>query len=274
MCLTPSAVSHQIKSLEDFLATGLFNRDGNRLSLTVTGRNYHGKLTGLLDTLDETTREAGNQSGELRVLCTPGFAARWLVPRLDQLDFGNEIRLCVSEGAPDTNFDRNDADVAIQWGESPVPGVVTEPLMSSARYPVISPELKQREGIHCPADLLRVTLLHDEVMDAWSEWFQAAGVDPPDLPRGPRFPNCEIATTAAERGQGVALAYDAMVRSTVESGSLVRLFKAVTLPVVIYSVACPETHRDHDRIQEFRDWLFAQVAADGDLARANRDAAE
>ena len=274
LCLTPSAVSHQIKSLEEFLATGLFNRDGNRLTLTVTGRNYLGKLTGLLDTLDQTTRDAGNQKRELRVLCTPGFAARWLVPRLDQLEFGNEIRLRVSEGAPDTNFDRNDADVVIQWGESPVADVVTEPLMSSARYPVISPELKHREKVHHPTDLLRVTLLHDEVMDAWSEWFQAAGVGLPDLPRGPRFPNCEIATTAAERGQGVALAYDAMVRSTVASGSLVRLFKAVTLPVVIYSVAYPETHRDHDRIQVFRDWLFSQVSEDGDLARANGAAAE
>jgi len=266
LCVTPSAVSHQIQTLEDFLATSLFNRHGNRLELTRTGSAYVGKLTGLLDALDETTRAArGNTRKGLRVLSTPGFAARWLVPRLDRLSFGNDIRLRVSEGAPCTDFVVNDADVVIHWADDPVPGVVVEPLMSSGRYPVISPDLKKRAAVERPEDLLRVTLLRDEVMDGWADWFRAAGLGKPDLPSGPQFPHCELSTTAAERGQGVALAYDAIVRSTLEGGGLVRLFEAITLPVTIYSVAYPEARAHDPVICAFRDWVFEQVAGDGSL---------
>lgn len=261
LCVTPSAVSHQIRALEEFLDTALFERKGNRLSLTFTGRAYVGKLTALLDALDETTRELNDTESELRVLCTPGFAARWLVPRLNRLPFGNAIRLRVSEGAPDTDFGRNDADVVIHWGGEPVDGLVVEPFMASNRFPVASPELVRREGLETPLDLLRVTLIHDEVMDAWDEWFRLAGMPVPSMPRGPRFPHCEIATTAAERGQGVSLAYEAMVADTLAHGSLVRLFDTVTMPVTLYAVACPESRATHPRIRAFRDWIFAEADA-------------
>ncbi len=80
------------------------------------------------------------------------------------------------------------------------------------------------------------------------------------MPRGPRFPHCEIAATAAERGQGVALAYEALVRDTIASGSLVRLFDTVTMPITIYSVAYQEHRRNDTQIRAFRDWIFAEAA--------------
>lgn len=94
------------------------------------------------------------------------------------------------------------------------------------------------------------------------EWFGAAGLVPPDMPRGPVFPNCELSTTAAEQGQGVALAYEAVVRDTLASGRLIRLFDAVTLPFVIYSVAYSEERAEDDTIMAFRDWLFAELGTD------------
>ena len=267
LCVTPSAVSHQIKTLEDFLATALFDRDGNRLALTETGRAYVGKLTVLLDGLDESTRAvAVPKRKELRVLATPGFAARWLLPRLESVPFWRTIRLRVSEGAPSIDFARNDADVVIQWADDQVPGVVVEPLMASGRYPVVSPGLKDRERIEKPEDLLRVTLFHDEVEDDWPNWFRAAGLGTPALPRGPCFQHCELSMTAAERGQGVALAYDALVRRTLAAGTLVRLFETVSLPVTIYSVAYPQARCNDPAIHAFRDWVFSEVAAEGTLA--------
>ena len=274
LCVTPSAVSHQIRTLEDFLATGLFNRDGNKLALTRTGETYLGRLSGLLDGLDASTREVRETGRDLRVLATPGFAARWLVPRLDRLPFGDRIRLRVSQGAPDTDFSRNDSDVVIHWTDTPVPGVVVEPLMASSRYPVISPALRDREAIRTPADLLRVTLMYDEVMDAWPEWFRAAGLDAPALPPGPRFPHCELSTTAAERGQGVALAYDAIVRGSLRDGTLVRLFETVTMPVTIYSVAYPQARAGDTLIRGFRDWIMSEAGAEGALPVSGRTAAE
>jgi LysR family glycine cleavage system transcriptional activator len=269
LCLTASAVSHQVRALEEYLDTSLFRRSGNRIDLTLTGRAYAGKLTTLLDAFDETSRsvkEAGRKP--FRVHCTPGFAARWLVPRLDRLAFGDRVRISVSNGAPSTDFNSNHADVVIQWADAPVRDVVTEPLMQSARYPVVSPSLVRGEGLREPRDLCHMTLMHDETMDAWGEWFEAAGIDPPIFPRGPTFPNCELATTAAEQGQGVALAYDAVVRSTLESGALIRLFDAVTMPFVIYSVAYAVSRTDDPMIREFSDWIHAEVKAEGTAAAA------
>lgn len=266
LCLSPSAISHQIRALEDYLNTALFERRGRQLALTLTGHGYAGRLTGLLEAFDESTRavrEAGTRP--FRVLCTPGFAARWLVPRLDRLSFGDRVRLRVSTGAPSTDFASNDSDLVIQWSDDPASGVRTEALMESSRYPVASPELRARENLRTPADLLRVKLMHDEVQDAWTEWFTNAGITPPVMPRGPVLPNCELATTAAERGQGVALAYDAMVRRTLAEGRLVPLFETVTMPIVIYSVAYPEARADDPMIREFCEWVQGECADEGTI---------
>lgn len=264
LCLSPSALSHQIRALEGYFDTALFERHGNRLALTLTGRAYAGKMTQLLDAFDESTRavrEAGRRP--FRVLSTPGFAARWLVPRLDRLSFGDRLRLRVSDGAPSLDFAANESDLVIQWADDPIPGVVTDPLMSSGRYPVISPELCERERVREPADLARLTLMHDETMDAWGSWFASAGLPAPAFPRGPTFPNCELATTAAERSQGVALAYDAVVQGTLREGRLVRLFDTVVMPFVIYSLAYPEARAEDPMIREFSDWIHGEVEAEG-----------
>jgi LysR family glycine cleavage system transcriptional activator len=262
LCLSPSAVSHQIKALEDYLDTALFERRANKLRLTLTGRGYAGKMTYLLDAFDESSRQVRDAgSRPFRILCTPSFAARWLVPRLDRLSFGNRVRLRISDGAPDTNFASNDADLVIQWSDDPVPGVVTERLMVSDRFPVISPALKERENVQVPEDLRRVPLIHNETMDGWAEWFEAAGVEPPVFPRGPIFPHCELANTAAERGLGVALSIDATVRSTLSEGRLVRLFNTtIQLPYFIYSIAYPEVRRHDPMIRAFSSWIHTEAA--------------
>jgi LysR family glycine cleavage system transcriptional activator len=102
-----------------------------------------------------------------------------LVPRLPRLDFSRDIRLRVSNGAPSLDFVTNDADIAVQWSDLPTPGLRVEPLMASARYPVISPVLLEREKVRRPEDLLRLTLFYDETDDAWPEWFAAAGLAGP-----------------------------------------------------------------------------------------------
>ena len=96
LCLSPSAISHQVRSLEEYLDTKLFERRNNRLQLTLTGGAYAGKMTSLLDVFEASTLHAAeNASQSLRVLCTPGFAARWLVPRLDRFVEPSAVRLRV-----------------------------------------------------------------------------------------------------------------------------------------------------------------------------------
>lgn len=265
LCLSPSAVSHQIRALEEYFDTALFERVGSRLQLTLTGRSYAGKMTALLDAFDESTRSV-RDAGALhpfRILCTPSFAARWLVPRLSRLRFGDRVRLRIADGLPSTDFATNDADVVIQWADDPIVGVATEPLMISSRFPVVAPALREREDIRAPKDLCRTPLIHFEAMDGWSDWFLAAGIEAPAFPRGPIFSHCELATTAAERELGVALALEATVRSTLAEGRLVRLFDTVLMPHVIYSVAYAEARRDDPGIREFSDWVHDEVAREG-----------
>src|SRR6056297_4117039 len=274
LCQTPCALSHQIKALEGFLDTQLFERSGNRLTLTLTGQGYAGKLTQLLDSFQDETQAARGGAQTLRVLSTPGFAARWLVPRLPRLDFAQDIRRRVSNGAPSLDFATNEADVVIQWADRPTPGLLVQPLLASVRYPVIAPDLKAREGVRRPEDLLRLSLFYDETDDAWPEWFAAAGLAGVEMPAGPTYPNCELSTTMVEQGQGVSLAYDAVVRGTLASGRLERLFDIVTPPMAIYSVACQDARADEPRIAAFRAWLRAEAEAEGVLPEQNAAAAE
>ncbi len=263
LCLSPSAVSHQVRALEEFLDTKLFERRNNRMQLTLTGKAYSGKMTSLLDRFEANTSEIADAANKsLRVLCTPGFAARWLVPRLDRFVEPAAVRLRVSVGAPSTDFQTNDADVVIGWADDPVAGAEVVPLMQSGRYPVAAPDFVRRHRIKVPEDLRSVTLVHDETMDQWAEWFAAAGVQPPEFPNGPAFPNCELATSGVEQGLGVSLAYDIMVRETIASGRLVRLFEPVTIPFVIYSFVCQRSRAAEPLIAAFREFVVREVAPD------------
>lgn len=264
LCLSPSAISHQIRALEDYLATTLFHRDGNRVSLSKTGRAYAGRLTELLDHLAHSTERVRSPAKQtVRVLTTPGFAARWLVPRLARFSSPDAVRLRIAEGAPSIDFASNDADVVIQWRADSAPGISVWPLLHSARYPVAASDYVERNQIRQPRDLLRATLFRDETDDMWAEWFRAAGITEQAPNDGPAYPNCEYATTAAEAGIGVSLAYDAVVRDTVSEGRLLRLFDTVTPPFTIYAVACEAGRQDEPFIRKFREWLVREADGDG-----------
>lgn len=265
LSLTPSAISHQVKSLEGLLGISLFVREPQGLSLTKAGTEYLKDLTPILDALDASTRRisAKGSPGVLRVLSTPGFAARWLVPRLHRYREKDSIVISVSAGAPCMNFSTNEADVVIHWGSEPVATTVVEPMMRSARYPVASPAFIRRHGLRKPADLLGTTLLHDEVDDGWAAWFLRAGIQLAGLPLGPRLAHCELSLTAAEEQQGVALAYDAMARNTIAEGRLQRLFDIESSPAIIYSFAYAEGRRKCPDIGRFRRWIFEEVHSEG-----------
>lgn len=272
LCVTPSAISHQVKTLEEHVGTALFLRGANHIALTRAGQEYRVELTGLMDRLETSTRRVARACDDdpLTVLCTPGFAARWLAPRLTGCPAAERLVVEVSAGAPSIDFARNGADVVIAWSVPEVSGVAVEPLMESGRYPVCSPAFQARERLRRPEDLLAQTLLQDEVMDAWDKWFRLARVPISKMPRGPRFPHCELVLTAAEQAQGVALAYDAMARRALRSGTLVRLFDITVPPITIYSVAYAESRARDPRIRAFRDWIFDEVNTEGTLARQTR----
>ncbi len=261
--LTQSAVSHQVKALEDFLGVALFERSGNRLQLTQAGLDYLVEVSAGLERLEAATDRFGGdgRAETLAVRGTPAFMARWLTPRLDRFRrVAPGIALELTTGLPPTDFSSRDVDVIVHWGAAPVPGVRVDPFLTSARFPVASPDLVRRAGpFRRPADLARVTLLHDMVGDGWQGWLEQQGAAGFAHELGPRFEHCELTLGAAERGQGVALAYGALIEGELARGTLVRLFDAATAPVLIYSLACLEGRAEVSKIAAFRAWIMAEV---------------
>ena len=261
--VTQSAISHQVKRLEEYLGIQLFERAPRGLNLTPAGQDYLGELTSILDRLDESTRQLCCQDRQdlLRIRATPAFITRWLLPRMHgfQSDFP-DLDYEVTIGFPPTDFSQGDVDIYIHWGTNPVSGARVEPFFKTTRSPVASGEfLRNAPEIQRPEDLLGVTLLHDKIQDGWSQWFQSCGVLPPLRQRGPRFAHCELALQAAETSQGVALSYLALIQSELQSGRLVRLFDEETPPQFIYSLAYQERDASKRKIEVFRDWLCCEV---------------
>jgi len=249
--VTQSAISHQVKRLEEFLDTLLFVRAPQGPSLTPAGQDYLEELTGILDRLDASTRRLchPNQPEIVRIRATPAFTTRWLLPQMHRFQ----------SGYPDRDYEITSRYIH-SLGRGPVVGARVEPFFRSARFPVASREfLRNATEVRRPADLLAVTLLHDKVMDGWSQWFDSCGVVPPATQRGPRFAHCELVLQAAETGQGVALPYTALIQPELESGCLVRLFDQKTPPVLIYSLAYQECDANDPKIRAFRDWILNEA---------------
>lgn len=257
--VTQSAVSHQVKALEEFLGTPLFRRESRGVTLTREGTVYLSRVSDVLDRLASATRDLRSQhaAGPLYIHSTPAFASRWLVPRLN--DFNRihpDIELHVTPSLELPDFANGSGDAAICFGEMETGTLHVEPFLESSRFPVASPALlAARPKLERPADLLQCVLLHNEVEDGWREWFAHAGIETVESDSGPRFAHCNLTLRAASEGQGVALAYGALVTEDLAAGTLVRLFDISLPSTVVYSLVCPTASLTQPRVAAFRNWL-------------------
>jgi LysR family glycine cleavage system transcriptional activator len=268
--VTPAAVSHQIKSLEDYLGVKLFRRMNRALLLTGAGQAC---LPGLRDgfkRLAEAVEAARLQIAHraLTVSVAPSFGAKWLVPRLDRFYAeypGTDVRVDASTWLVDPL--REDIDLCIRYGRGDYPGLHVECLMAEEVMPVCSPALLEGPNpLRNPADLRLQTLLHadlpfkDEYPD-WRMWVTAAGVQDFEVDRGPRFTMASMAVEAAIAGQGVALAGSVLVQDDIAAGRLVNPFE-VRFPVKFaYYLVCSQARVNQPRIVDFRNWLKTQARA-------------
>ncbi len=263
LCLTQSAISHQIKLLEVYLGLPLFRRGVREVLLTREGSEYFAELTPSLDQLIAATERVrdSNDGGPLAVHSTPAFATRWLIPRLSSLRKqypAIEPHIFTSLEPADFTNDGIDVDIRLESG--PAADIDLEVLLTSSRFPVASPGLL--DGIFplkCPNELRRYTLLHDETTKDWQRWFALAGTGPLDTHCEPHFAHCDLLLQAAIQGQGVALAYEVLVSGDLSSGRLVKLSDTELPPAAIYSIATPTAWRNRPKIRMFCDWLLAEA---------------
>ncbi len=261
--VTHSAVSHQVKALEEFLGVKLFRRLTRAVRLTDAGQTYLPVLRDALDRIADVTERlrADVAAGPLTVSVTPAFAIRWLVPRLGRFYQAHpDIDVRVSPSVALVDFARDDVDVAVRYGPGNWPGVRAEHLLKLDRFPVCSSKFVDGpHGLRTPRDLGRHTLLHDELRDDWRGWLLAAGVEGIDLTRGPTFSETSLLLQAAVAGLGIAIADSALVADDLASGRLVKPFD-IALPAEFgYFVVCPEAAFERPKIAAFREWLIAEA---------------
>jgi len=271
--VTPSAVSHQVKTLEEHLGMVLFLREAKTLTLTAAGRAYLPSVQQAFQLLADATRQLSAELAPvLRVDLPPTFAAKWLIPRLDGFVKAHpeiDIRVSAEAGPPD--FARDSYDLAIRFGRGHYPDLHSELCLAVNVFPVCSPSLMKGEHpLREPSDLRHHTLLHDASTYAdgsnpdWAAWLRHAGAKDVDASRGPSFTPSHLVINAAIDGLGVALAKDSWVEQDLLQGRLVRPF-ATALPVEsAYYMVFPK-HRAKDlRIATFVDW----VRSEGGVARS------
>jgi LysR family transcriptional regulator, glycine cleavage system transcriptional activator len=265
LCLTQSAISHQVKTLEDYLGVQLFFRETRGVALTSEGAGYLHELTSVLDRMAAATAQVRNSdaSGPLSVRATPGLANRWLVPRLTAFHQAcPAIELNISTSIEPADFAKEDVDVDIRWGCVPSPGLRVDPLITATRFPVASPALlKNGPALHHPDALQYYTLLQDSSGNDWGRWLALAGARFENAIWGPRFAHCDLLLTAAVENQGVALAFDILAVTDLANGRLVRLFDVNLPPMIMYSVVTPETWSGRPKIAAFRNWLLQEAGA-------------
>jgi LysR family glycine cleavage system transcriptional activator len=263
LCVTQSAISHQIKALEQFLNSALFFRNANGMELTHTGLDYYDNLTLILDQLDHSTKKVRDTDtrGVLSVCATPAFTSRWLLPRMRRFNVAYpDIELELTTTDNPMQFPADGVDILIQYGTDSTKGLMVDPFLMTTRYPVCSPGFRSAHpAILEPKDLAQAILLRDIVGDDWNGWFQSAGDEFPRKLTGPRFAHCELTLRAAEEGHGVALAYGVLIEDQIERGTLVKLFDFETMPKIIYSITCLEGSSNLPRIAAFRNWAFGEL---------------
>ncbi len=266
--VTPAAVSHQIKSLEDYLGAKLFRRLNRALLLTDAGQaclpGLRDGFERLAEALEATRLQIAHRA--LNVSVAPSFGAKWLVPRLDHFYAAHpEIDIRVDASTRLVDLLREDIDLCIRFGLGDYPGLHVECLMADEVIPICSPELLNGpKKLHTPADLRHQTLLHADLpfkdgYPDWRMWLAAAGVKDIDADRGPRFTMASMAVEAAVAGQGVALAGSVLVEDDINAGRLVNPFELRFPMKFAYYVVCPQAIANQPRIVAFRNWLKSEA---------------
>ncbi len=263
LSVTPTAVSHQMRSLEEWLEVKLFDRTTRSVRLTAAGRRYAPAVRAALEGLEQATAQvAAHTPGHVvSVTVTTSFATKWLVPRLTAFKtLYPDVDVRISTQIASVDLEREGFDMGIRYGSGRWPGLVAERLLSEHVFPVCAPAMLQSGApLEKPADLAAHTLLHVSSMpDDWRVWLTAAGVQDIDPTQGMTFDLWLAALNAATDGVGVALGHTPLVERDLAAGRLVAPFSCELPNEFAYYIVYPEGGLRSDAFFAFKDWLLSQ----------------
>lgn len=266
LAVTPTAISHQIRKLEDDIGVKLFRRLTRKLQLTEAGQTLLPEVAAAFDRLAGAVEHlrAKGDSGVLSISALQTLSFRWLAPRLpgfQALQPRIDVRL---EASPRlVEFGREDVDVGIRHGFGNWPGLAETRLFEDRFTPLIAPSLLKRAmPLRRPEDVLRYPMLREDATNKdWEHWFVAVGVSPPANLRGPAFDSSEMAVKAALSGLGITVVNPDFFQEEIASGRLIQPFPTVATNGKSYFLVYPHAHAQRPKVAAFRDWLAAEAAA-------------
>jgi LysR family glycine cleavage system transcriptional activator len=261
--LTPGAVSHHMKNLEERLRVKLFKRCGRGIALTEAGQALHMKVKQGLALVEQAFEDAHHRKlfRTMSISTLPSFAEWWLIPRLGQyLKNRNNVDISLRTSLDLVDFARDSVDVAVRYGSGDWDGVERIKLKNEFLFPVCSPDFLGGKLPHTAKELAKSQLLRHS-RQPWTPWFQAAGLDVLEPSRGLSFNDSGALLHAAAHGYGIALARSTLAESGIRSGKLVRLLEIEVQDVYSWYAVWPPSADKKSDVAAFCLWLQQQLNA-------------
>ena len=267
--VTHSAVSHQIKLLEEELTVVLFNRNGRTISLTKDGTYLYPVVRESLYNLEEAAQHlrSSNKHKTLTIQTYVTFGSTWFIPRLGDFQKRNpNIRLRNTISFVDVDFDKDDADIGIIMGDKKWSHWNYDYLFNLEIFPICSPSLLKSGRLNKPEDLKNFPLIQiDQAMDDWPLWLRAAGVDPTVCESGPIVDNYLQAIERVYDGEALVMGRVPFVARDLREGRLVRPFTLSIPESGAWYMVTPKENRACKETALFRKWLLEQIGQDGNI---------
>lgn len=263
--VTPSAVSHQVRKLENWLERPLFERSVRQVTLTEAGQALFAAIEPALAAMTTALSAARHENDDrcLRVNVLPLFTNAWLMPRLYRFQARHpDISIDFVAHNKEVDFDRDPIDIAIRTLHTVGPHLISRKLLDFRMVPLCSVELASR--ITCPADLANVSLIEVSARpdQGWDRWFREYGADDVRHNHALTFDNIPSAIEAATQGRGVVLGLVPLIWDAAAARSLVVPFAARPISAGAYFLVYRKQDCSRRSVRAFIDWITAEMAAD------------
>jgi LysR family transcriptional regulator, glycine cleavage system transcriptional activator len=264
--VTPSAISHQVRTLEAWLQTPLFTRTARQVTLTVKGRQFLREVEAAFGKIRAGARRVRGtgKTTTLRVSALPLFTSAWLIPRLADFEARHpEITLAIETTNRVVDLERDGIDIGIRNLREPTPGLVVRKLLDVRAVPLCARKLTQ--GAHAlkrPRDLAQHTLIHISARpESWRDWLRAAGLAALKPKRELTFDTIPAALEAAALGHGVTLGMHPLLWEAPAAAALVAPFATTSHVASSYYLVHRKGEGARAEVIAFVDWLTAEMAA-------------
>jgi len=271
LCVSHSAISHQIKQLEHYLNLELFVRKPHSVELTKAGKQLYPYLRDGFNSLAEGVDLvlAPHTPSVLTIRVYNSLAIRWLIPQLSQFQaLHPKIQVRLITSLEDVDFNHEDIDVCLRSGKLDDNSVHYEHLFATDLFPVCSPKLRDSAKLNEPKDLAKQTILQVSTCENdWRHWLRSNGISNVNPENGLVFDSYDLALNTAAQGLGVALALRVYAAKDLALGVLVEPFPGLSVryPDDWY-LACRKDRVHAKKVIAFRDWIIALVKQDPTLS--------